>query len=147
MNETAPIEILLVEDDPSHAEISRRNLSVEGVPPNRLVHVADGQQALDYLFGEGSYTKTPPKPNIILLDLRLPRVDGLGVLRRIKASDTLKKIPVVVLTTSAISEDINSAYEAGASSYLVKPIDFTAFLRLMENFRDYWLSWNRYPND
>ena len=142
-----PITILLVEDDPAHAEIVRRNLGDFRVA-NRIVHVAGGQAALDYLFHQGAYAdpKTSPRPNLILLDLRLPKVDGLEVLRRIKEDEELKSLPTVVLTTSGAESDIVSAYTHGAGSSLVKPVDCEKFTKLMEAFGFYWLAWNRFPD-
>ena len=142
-----PITILLVEDDPAHAEIVRRNLGDFRLA-NRIVHVADGQAALDYLFHQADYAdpKTSPRPNLILLDLRLPKVDGLEVLRRIKDDEELKLLPTVVLTTSGAESDIVNAYTHGAGSYLVKPVDFEKFTKLMEAFGFYWLAWNRFPD-
>ena len=141
-----PILILLVEDDDAHAEIVRRNLESSRVL-NRIVHVADGQAALDYLLREGSYADpaSSPRPDLILLDLRLPKVDGLEVLRRLKASPELQAIPTVVLTTSAAEADLIGAYASGAASYVVKPVDYQKFTELMEAFGFYWLAWNRYP--
>ena len=141
-----PLTILLVEDDPAHAEIVRRNLGDFRVA-NRIVHVADGQAALDYLFHQGAYAdpKTSPPPNLILLDLRLPKVDGLEVLRRIKEDEDLKLLPTVVLTTSGAEADMVNAYTHGVGSYLVKPVDFEKFTKLMEVFGYYWLAWNRFP--
>ena len=142
-----PITILLVEDDPAHAEIVRRNLGDFRVA-NHIVHVADGQAALDYLFHQAAYAdlKTSPRPNLILLDLRLPKVDGLEVLRRIKEDEELKSLPTVVLTTSGAESDIVNAYTHGAGSYLVKPVDFEKFTKMMEVFGYYWLAWNRFPD-
>ena len=142
-----PIIILLVEDDPAHAEIVRRNLRDFRVA-NRIVHVEDGQAALDYLFHQGAYAgaQPSPRPNLILLDLRLPKVDGLEVLRRIKTDDDLKRIPTVVLTTSDAESDMVNAYTHGAGSYLVKPVNFDKFAGLMEAFGFYWLAWNRFPD-
>jgi len=142
-----PIIILLVEDDPAHAEIVRRNLREFRVA-NRIVHVEDGQAALDYLFHQGAYAgaQPSPRPNLILLDLRLPKVDGLEVLRQIKADDDLKRIPTVVLTTSDAESDMVNAYTHGAGSYLVKPVNFDKFAGLMEAFGFYWLAWNRFPD-
>jgi two-component system, response regulator len=142
-----PVTILLVEDDPAHAEIVRRNLGDFRVA-NRIVHVADGQAALDYLFHQGDFAdpKTSPPPDLILLDLRLPKVDGLEVLRQIKGDEKLKRLPTVVLTTSAAELDMVNAYTQGAGSYLVKPVDFEKFSKLMEAFGYYWLAWNRFPD-
>ncbi len=142
-----PIVVLLVEDDPAHAEIIRRNLEDFRVA-NRIAHVEDGQAALDYLFRRDSYadTKAYPWPDVVLLDLRLPKVDGLDVLRQIKESEKLKKLPVVVLTTSSAEADMVRAYDGGASSYLVKPVDFKKFTQLMETFGFYWLAWNQFPD-
>ncbi len=141
-----PITLLLVEDDPAHAEIVRRNLE-DFRFANQILHVPDGQAALDYLFREGAFRvpATSPRPDLILLDLRLPKVDGLEVLRRIKEDENLKKIPTVVLTTSAAESDMLTAYDNGAGSYLIKPIDFDKFSTLMESFGYYWLAWNQYP--
>jgi CheY-like chemotaxis protein len=141
-----PVTILLVEDEPAHAEIVRRNLEGFRVA-NRIIHVEDGQAALDYLFHQGAYTDpmTSPRPNLVLLDLRLPKVDGLEVLRRIKEDAELKCIPTVVLTTSSAEADMISAYTNGVGSYLVTPVDFEKFSKLMEIFGFYWLAWNRFP--
>jgi two-component system response regulator len=142
-----PIIILLVEDDPAHAEIVRRNLAEFRVA-NRIMHVADGQAALDYLFRQAAFAdpKSSPRPDLILLDLRLPKVDGLEVLRRIKEVDDLKRLPTVVLTTSSVESDMVNAYTNGAGSYLVKPVDFEKFTGLMDAFGFYWLAWNRFPD-
>ena len=141
-----PIVILLVEDDEAHAEIVRRNFETCRMA-NRLIHVSDGQAALDYLYRRNGYSdpETSPRPGIILLDLRLPKVDGLEVLKTVKADADLSHIPVVILTTSKAESDVVSAYADHANSYLVKPVDFTQFSQLMETFGFYWLAWNRYP--
>jgi CheY-like chemotaxis protein len=142
------VTILLVEDDAAHAEIVRRNLADFRIA-NRIVHVGDGQAALDLLLHEGAYagaTADAPRPDLILLDLRLPKVDGLEVLRRIKGHEELRRIPTVILTTSAAESDMVQAYQGGAGSYLVKPIDFDRFRTLMEAFGFYWLVWNHYPD-
>jgi CheY-like chemotaxis protein len=141
-----PILILLVEDDPAHAEIVRRNLGDSRVA-NRIIRLEDGQAALDYLFRQDSYADpaTSPRPDLILLDLRLPKVDCLEVLRRIKDDAGLRSLPTVVLTTSSAESDLVGAYTNGAVSYLVKPVDFEKFTRLMEAFGYYWLAWNRFP--
>jgi len=141
-----PINILLVEDDLAHAEIVRRNLKDFRVA-NRIIHVEDGQAALDYLFGKGPFAdpESNPRPQLILLDLRLPKVDGLDVLRAIKEDADCKSIPTVVLTTSSAEADMVKAYDNGAGSYLVKPVDFDKFTKLMDAFGFYWLAWNKYP--
>lgn len=146
MNAGRPITILLVEDDDAHAEIVRRNL-MEFRVANRIVRLEDGQAALDYLRREGPFADpaTSPTPDLLLLDLRLPKVDGQEVLRRIKEDLALRTIPTVILTTSAAESDLARAYASGAGSYLVKPIDFDKFRALMDAFGFYWLVWNRFP--
>ncbi len=141
-----PFEILLVEDNPDHAELIRRSFAANQVA-NHLNTVADGQAALDYLFGQGRYTDPAknPRPDVILLDLRLPKVDGLEVLRQIKADEDLQNIPVVILTSSAADRDLTQAYDHHANSYLVKPVSFDQFTKLMADLGYYWLGWNRYP--
>ena len=141
-----PISILLVEDDPAHAEIVLRNLTDLQDRVKCIAHLSDGQQALDYLQREGEH-KDPersPRPDLVLLDLRLPRVDGFEVLRRMKATDEVSHIPVVVLTTSDAETDIAQAYEHGACSYLVKPAEFEAYIELMRGFGHYWSDLNRF---
>jgi CheY-like chemotaxis protein len=141
-----PTVILLVEDDPAHAEIVRRNFEGFRIA-NRLIHVSDGQAALDYLYRKEGYADPEefPMPGLILLDLRLPKVDGLEVLRIIKGDEALSPIPVVILTTSAAEADVTRAYSNKANSYLVKPVDFNQFVKLMEILGYYWLAWNERP--
>lgn len=137
--------ILMVEDDPAHAEIVRRNFEGFHIA-NRLIHVADGRAALDYLQRQGSRDDADqPMPNLILLDLRIPKINGLEVLRILKSSPRLRDIPVVVLTTSGNDKDIAQAYDLGANSYLVKPVGFKDFCEMMTTLGYYWLVWNRYP--
>jgi CheY-like chemotaxis protein len=140
------VEILLVEDDPAHAELIIRGLE-DNLVGNRIHHVADGEAALDYLFrrGEHADAENSPRPHLILLDLRLPKIDGLEVLREIKADGGLRRIPVVVLTTSEGEGDIARAYDNYANSYLVKPVDFDRFGKLMRDLGFYWLIWNQHP--
>jgi CheY-like chemotaxis protein len=146
MEQGKPLTILFVEDDPAHAEIAIRNLKKSRIG-NRLIHLTDGQQALDYLFRQGEYADPEqfPLPNLILLDLRLPKVDGLEVLEKIKSMDCLKHIPTAVLTTSEAEKDISRAYNFNVNSYLVKPLDFESFSKLIETFGFYWVVWNKYP--
>ncbi len=135
MHKDEPVTILLVEDDPAHAEIVRRSLKNFRVA-NRIAHVKDGQAALDYLFHQGKYSdpRTNPRPAIILLDLRLPKVDGLEILRLIKEDAELIKIPAVVLTTSTSESDVVIAHAHGAVSYLVKPVEARLLAGLLEAF-------------
>jgi len=141
-----PFLILLVEDNPDHTELIVRSFHDQRVA-NKLYNVIDGEAALDYLFRQGDY-KDPaqsPRPHVILLDLRLPKVDGLEVLRQIKETETLKRIPVVILTTSKAESDVAMAYDYHANSYVVKPLDFANFVQLMDDLGFYWLGWNRNP--
>jgi CheY-like chemotaxis protein len=142
------LQILLVEDDDDHAEIVERGLETNRVL-NQIHRVSDGEAALDYVFRRGRYADPAlsPRPNVILLDLRLPRVDGLEVLRTIKESAELRSIPVVVLTTSDAERDVTSAYDHHANSYLVKPVEFGKFTEMMHTLGFYWLAWNREPID
>ena len=141
-----PLIILLVEDNPSHTELVMHSFR-EHRFANHIYHVSDGEAALDYLFRRGDYAdpEKSPRPHLILLDLRIPRVDGLEVLREIKTNDKLCRIPVVVLTTSEADADVARAYEHRANSYLLKPVDFEKFTKLMDELGFYWLGWNRQP--
>ncbi len=146
MNTGEAIVILLAEDDPAHAEIIRRTMKISRIA-NRLEHVSDGQQALDYLYRREKYADpaVSPRPGLILLDLRMPRVDGLDVLRQVKSDPDMARIPTVILTTSAAETDIARAYDAHANSYLVKPVDFDKFTQMMDSVGFYWLMWNCNP--
>jgi CheY-like chemotaxis protein len=147
MEEGQALNILFIEDDPAHAEITLRNFKKNRIS-NHVVHLSDGQQALDYLFRQGEY-KDPehsPKPDLILMDLRLPKVDGMEVLEKIKEDECLKNIPTVILTTSDAEIDISKAYNYNVNSYLVKPLDLDKFSKLIETFGFYWVVWNKYPN-
>jgi CheY-like chemotaxis protein len=139
------ITILLVEDEPAHAEIVRRNFETMGIA-NTLKHVSDGEAALDYLYRNNGFSDptSSPRPGLILLDLRLPKVDGLQVLKTIKTDPGLNTIPVVVLSTSASEADIAMAYTYNANSYLVKPINFIQFGELLETLGTYWMVWNHH---
>jgi CheY-like chemotaxis protein len=139
----AEMRVLLVEDDPDHAELVRRGLEEYG---SRLevTHVVDGEAALAYLR-ERESRGAPGRPHLILLDLRLPRVDGLEVLREIKSSPDLSEIPCVVLTTSQAEGDMVKAYRLHANSYLVKPGTYTGFVELIANAERYWLRRNALP--
>lgn len=141
-----PLTILLVEDNPDHAELVMRNMEDFHVA-NRIVHVGDGEAALDYLHGRGNYTdrKHFPLPHLMLLDLRLPKVDGLEVLKEVKSNADLRTIPVVILTTSDAERDMAKAYEYHANSYVTKPVSFEEFSKLLKDLGFYWLAWNRRP--
>jgi two-component system, response regulator len=142
----APLVILLVEDNEDHAELVMRSMRDQRVA-NVIYHVGDGQEAIDFLFHKGKYADPvkSPHPNLILLDLRLPRVDGLEVLKIVKESPDLRRTPVVVLTTSDAESDVARSYDFHANSYVVKPLDFKTFNNLMKDLGFYWLGWNTKP--
>jgi CheY-like chemotaxis protein len=138
--------ILLVEDNPAHAELVFRSLA-QYQPASQIHYVNNGQAALDYLYRRGTFADptSSPRPNVILLDLRLPKQSGLEVLQSIKTDAELRCIPVVILTTSEAERDLAYAYEHRVNSYLVKPINFDKFTKLMHNLGQYWLVQNRTP--
>jgi CheY-like chemotaxis protein len=141
-------QVLLVEDNPDHEELIRRAFA-EREPRVALAVARHGEEALDYLHRRGEYQdpSRSPRPRLILLDLRLPRVDGLEVLGEIKSSPTLRSTPVVVLTTSDSEHDVARAYSQHANSYLVKPAEFARIRDLIEHVESYWLGMNRLPGD
>jgi two-component system, response regulator len=139
------IEILLVEDNPEDAEMTMRALRKRNLA-NQLHWVKDGAEALDYLFGTGQYAgrdKDQP-PKLVLLDIKMPKVDGIEVLRRVKASD-LRTVPVVVMTSSNEERDVLESYRLGVNSYIVKPVQFEAFLETVAKIGLYWVLTNRVP--
>ncbi len=142
-----PILVMLVEDNVDHAELVIRTLEEHRIA-NKVRHFLDGQSALDYLFNRGEFASQANhiRLHVILLDLRLLRVDGIDVLKAIKEDDDLKAIPVVVLTTSEAEKDVARAYYNHANSYLVKPVGFEEFKKLMDDLGFYWLSWNTHPD-
>ena len=146
MEKDTSIIVLLIEDDLAHAEITIRNF-MKKQTDNRIIHVTDGQQALDYLLRKGKFVnpEISPRPHLILLDLRLPKVDGLEVLRKIKSTEELRSIPIIILTTSEAEVDVVKAYSLNVNSYLVKPLDLEKFSNMIESFGFYWVSWNKYP--
>jgi len=135
--------ILLVEDNPSDVGLTQRALAKSHVS-NELVVAEDGQEALDYLFGAGAYAgrEVTELPALVLLDLKLPRVEGLEVLRQIRADDRTRRLPVVILTTSREEQDVAQSYDLGANSYIRKPVDFTQFAQAVEHLGLYWLVLN-----
>jgi len=138
-----PVLILLVEDNDDHAELVMRQMSDHRIA-NKVTRLIDGQEALEYLFRKGKFEdpEASPRPHVIFLDLRLPKVDGLEVLRSLKESDELRNIPVVVLTTSDRESDVAKAYLNHTNSYVVKPVDYQKFCDLMNDLGFYWMSWN-----
>lgn len=141
----SPLKVLLVEDNPAHAELVIRSFKAHTID-SQISHVMNGEIALDYLFHRGSYTDPEqyPQPHIILLDIRMPKVSGLDVLKELKASENLRHIPVIILTTSDAEQDVTRAYHNYVNSYLVKPVEFDSFMKLMEDLGFYWLNWNHY---
>lgn len=140
---TRAIEILLVEDNPGDARLTLEAFK-EGKVLNNLTVMKDGVEALEYLHRQGPYANSP-QPDLILLDLNLPRKDGREVLEVIKADERLRKIPVVVLTTSAAEEDIARAYSRHANCYITKPVDLDQFLRVVHSIESFWLSLVKLP--
>jgi two-component system response regulator len=143
--ENEQVDILLVEDSLHDAELTIRALrkNNDGV---KIVHLKNGAVALDFLFGLGAYTgrNLNNKPKVILLDLKMPKVSGLEVLEKLNVDPTAKKIPVVVLTSSKENPDIERAYLLGANSYIVKPVDFESFQKIVNDLGIYWLSHNQH---
>jgi len=138
-----PLQILLVEDSPHDAEFAISALKRINLADN-LVHVTDGQAALDFLFGSGAYQGRDVRrqPKVVLLDLKMPKVDGFEVLRQLRADERTRLLPVVVLTSSHEDSDVKTAYQLGASSYVVKPVDFEIFSAAMAAIGSYWLNLN-----
>ncbi len=143
---TPTYEILLVEDNQDHAELVKRSLESHPLAC-RIHHLPDGEAALDYLLRRGAFSdaEASPRPHVVLLDLGLPKISGLDVLKRIRSVDELDAMPIVVLTTSKAEMDVEEAYRLHANSYLVKPHDFADFTDLMSNLGSYWLGWNQQP--
>jgi two-component system response regulator len=138
--------ILLVEDNPDDVDLTLRALKKNNII-NEIVVVNDGAQALDFLFCKGAYASRDPSrmPAVILLDLKLPKIDGLEVLRRIRADERTKRLPVVILTSSRQEEDLLQSYSLGANSYIRKPVDFHQFSDAVQQLGLYWLVLNEPP--
>ena len=138
--------VMLVEDNPDHAELVVRSFDNHPIA-SQIVVLSDGEAALDYLLRRGKYAdpSQSPRPHMILLDLRLPRIDGLEVLKAIKESTVLRPIPVIVLTTSDADNDVLQAYLHYANSYVVKPVGYDQLVKLMRDLGSFWLGWNIAP--
>ncbi|MDO8473807.1 MAG: response regulator [Dehalococcoidia bacterium] len=145
MNATI-VEILLVEDNANDAELTLRALKKHNLA-NSLVWVKDGAEALEFLFGKGAYSnrEVGAGPKVVLLDLKLPKVDGLEVLRRVRADERTRVLPIVVLTSSMEEKDVVESYRLGVNSYIVKPVDFDKFVKVVSDLGLYWLLVNVPP--
>jgi len=146
--ENQEVEILLVEDNPADVELTLRALKTHRIT-NKIMFVRDGAEALDYLYRRGPYKNRNEirMPRLILLDLKLPKISGLEVLQKVKSDEELKKIPIVVLTSSKEEPDIRECYRLGVNSYIVKPVDFEKFIEAVRNIGLYWLLLNQGPTD
>lgn len=145
MSEFRPVDILYVEDSATDAEVTLRALRKVNLG-NNLIWVKDGQEALDLLRGHGAYASQPRTvPRLVLLDLKMPKVDGLEVLKAIRATEALRCLPVVMLTSSAEEADLVRSYELGVNSYIVKPVDFTRLSDEVARLGYYWVLMNRLP--
>lgn len=146
MTNQSEVEILLVEDNPNDAELAIRAMRKNNIA-NKVVHVMDGEEALDFIFATGSFTdrNLENNPKVILLDLKLPKIDGLEVLKAVKSDERTKSIPVVVLTSSKEENDIIKSYALGVNSYIVKPVDFDNFIEAVREIGLYWLLLNQLP--
>jgi two-component system, response regulator len=145
--ENSKIEILLIEDNLYEAELAIRSLRKNNIA-NNVVHIDDGQEALDYIFNRGKYdgNNAQSTPRLILLDLNLPKVGGLEILKQIKSDETTKMTPVVVLTSSKEERYIVDSYRLGVNSYIVKPVNFESFSKAMAELKIYWLLLNQWPD-
>ena len=140
------VEVLLVEDSPRDAEMTLRTLRKRNLA-NNIVHVKDGQEALDWLLGTAAQAgrDAQPRPKVVLLDLKLPKVDGLEVLRAIRADQRTRLLPVVIMTSSQEQRDVVESYKLGVNSYVVKPVEFDAFSAAVAELGHYWLLINQEP--
>jgi two-component system response regulator len=146
MDKYKQMDILLVEDNPNDAELAIRALRKHNIA-NNVIHVSDGEAALDYLFARGAYADRDAtiRPRLVLLDLKLPKLDGFEVLKAVKADDRTMLTPVVVLTTSKEERDLVESYRLGVNSYIVKPVEFDKFMDAVKELGLYWLLLNEQP--
>jgi CheY-like chemotaxis protein len=146
MQEKNVVEILLVEDNPNDVELIMRALKKNGLA-NKVLVVGDGEQALEYMFVKGPFSGRDivDKPKLIILDLKLPKIDGLEVLRRVKYDERTKNIPIVMLTSSKEESDVIESYRLGVNSYIVKPVEFDKFIKAVADVGLYWLVVNQPP--
>jgi len=143
--ENTAVEILLVEDNSNDAEMTIRALRKSHIA-NNLVHVEDGAEALDFIFGTGAFAgRSVINPKLILLDLKMPKISGTEVLKRIKSDERTNMIPIVILTSSAEDPDIQKCYNLGANSYIVKPVGFDNFVKTVSDLGFYWMVLNQAP--
>lgn len=144
--ENQPVEILLVEDNPHEARLTIMSLQERNLAKN-LKHIDDGAEALDFVFSNGIYTHrvNDKNPKIILLDLNLPKIGGLEVLRQIKSNEKTKSIPVVILSSSRQCSDVTTGFQYGANSYIVKPVEFESFQQAVADLGIYWMFLNETP--
>ncbi len=140
------IEILLVEDNMNDAEMTIRALKKNNIA-NKLVHLKDGEEAIDFIFAQGMYADRDIEnvPKVILLDLKMPKVNGIEVLEKVKSDERTRKIPIVVLTSSSEDPDIQKCYSLGVNSYVVKPVKFGAFVQAVSELGMYWMLLNKPP--
>jgi two-component system response regulator len=146
MSGGSEVEILLVEDNPADAEMTLRALRRNNLA-NKVHWVKDGEQALEFMFRTGAYASRDPVsvPKLVMLDIKMPKVDGIEVLRRIKANEETRAVPVVVMTSSNEERDVVESYRLGVNSYIVKPVQFEAFLETVAKIGLYWVITNRVP--
>ena len=140
------VDILLIEDNPDEAELAIRSLKKNNLA-NNLKHIDDGAEALDYIFSRGKYANNTANahPRLILLDLNLPKVGGLDILKQVKSDERTKTIPIVVLTSSQEQRDVIESYKLGVNSYIVKPVNFASFAQAIADLKMYWLVLNQQP--
>lgn len=146
MTDEAAVEILFVEDNPTDVELTLRALRKNNLA-NHVVVVRDGAEAIDFLYAQGTYSHRDvnQRPRLVLLDIRLPKISGLEVARRLKGDERMKSIPVVMLTSSTEERDVVESYEIGVNSFIVKPVEFDKFVQAVSELGFYWMLMNKVP--